>query len=1264
MKRSSNKTSFEFEANKYPLDSGLKLIEASAGTGKTFALAHLVLRLLTEKEIPIEKILVVTFTEAAATELKSRISQRIENALTGLEATKNNSDFEDYDAVLTEWLKGNIQSKETAYKWTGLLLESQNRLDSADITTIHGFCKRTLNREAIDSFSSMSPKLEKNNIDLISEVIHDYWQKQILTLPKKHLRGLKDAGITIGNLTDTTMRLDNDPSIILNNSLPTFSKNLDVYLNHIIAEYWSDFVSYWEEYGKDLEDHLRNQAKEWRTMGIKDTKPFSPKPTKNRYEIINDWLKVVKSTNHIKNTGEHLAYEDIRKQKHLGNYFHPAVYCEVSKRCGKENAAPLIPKLQEAIAKLWDGPAEQTWYHALIWAKKELNNRRQKKGTISFGGLLKTLDPLISADDTNKNQQIKSARLIEKLRIRYQVALIDEFQDTDPLQWRLIREIFYKVPQHLLIMVGDPKQSIYRFRGGDLSTYLQAREEVDRIDELRNNYRTSPSLMFCLNTFMSPGLKRTGLQVPTLIPCKNARNNKSAEAQFPLKLLTVSSTSSENKFDIAVSKGELEKIVPIAVTNEVIRLLKDHTRRIKPSDICVIVSRHEQAASIRDVLATRQIPSCLVSQGDVLKSDSARILQRFLDCLANPSDSKMLRLLACSALLQWDIEKVKLAEQSGELTQLALRFNNWSRRLAKLGLMGCLSELLEGHKVADLAKRGRILNDLQQCTQLVQETIHQNSFDARSAARWLRQERMKPIGDVKDERMPHNENAESAINIITVHRSKGLEYRIVICPYLWQAPTKVTSPIWRSGGQEWVVSINDKWGSGKMFAEEAKKASYEEAERLAYVAMTRAKDQLIILWAKGLKQEGNPLSYFLFGELTSNLSSLDSNKEAMIKWFNTNQVKIKIDDAVTNQLLSFDSPKRDLKGLKLGPVPNRDLDITWGRSSYSSLISKNLSRRNQLTDLIGIEEEKESDEQELESFMTTITTKLSKRPNNQWSIQGPLGDFPRGAVAGDCLHKILEKIDFQNPLSTPLSKLVIQKELTKAAIGLEFCESVEEGLDNLLNISLGGPLGKLKLRELNQKRRIHELSFDMPLAHTGKAIKPRDLAAVFRKEPTELFGSEYPESLLDLDIYTKGFLTGSIDLVFTDHEDINNAKWWVVDWKSNWLGSYVDGKNKQTICGPIHYDNRAMKKQMILHHYPLQAHLYLVALNRFLKWRLPNYKPIDHLGGYIYIFLRGIPNDKDLSPRDQNQTTPGLFIQSAPIKRLEALSNLLEEGGA
>jgi exodeoxyribonuclease V beta subunit len=279
-----------------------------------------------------------------------------------------------------------------------------------------------------------------------------------------------------------------------------------------------------------------------------------------------------------------------------------------------------------------------------------------------------------------------------------------------------------------------------------------------------------------------------------------------------------------------------------------------------------------------------------------------------------------------------------------------------------------------------------------------------------------------------------------------------------------------------------------------------------------------------------------------------------------------------------------------------------------------------------------------------------------------WPEQGPLAAFPRGAAAGDCLHRILERLDLTTPLEGSAATELVARELRRAALEREAAASLLEGLERMRTTPFGGPLAGLRLADLPAQRRLHEMNFDLTL----QRVRAADLAAAFAAHPGGLFGADYAAALAGLPIDSSGFLTGSIDLVFRADPGPagGDGRWWVADWKSNWLGRR-DGDGRPLACGPRHYGQEAMAALMAASHYPLQAHLYLVALHRYLGWRLKDYDPERHLGGYAYVFLRGTPGPEAASALPG--AVPGMVVERPPLGRILALDRALDRslaGGA
>ncbi len=1281
----------ELAANGFPLDPGVHLIEASAGTGKTFTLAHLVLRLVGERQLSLRSLLVVTFTKAAAAELRDRIGRRLQQVQQLLQ-TPDPAGHEGLDQELKDWL-GTIPLEDHERLRAQLLLALEE-LDAADITTIHGFCHRSLQRQALEAGLAPEVELEDDGALLQEQVVHDYWQQQVLPLPAHALRGLISRGVEIKGLQTLLATLEGDPTLASPDLPPGWDPEQPLppqWLDQWETD-WLRFQALWEQEGENLEQALRAAAAERKQAGIKSKGPYRPSPRLNRAQLLSAWLQAQPCPG---------SYVELLEDKTswIPDYFHPGPISQAAAALAGPGLRLPQPRLLAAAAALVDAPAEAVLSHFCHWARAELARRRQRRGRMSYGDLLSSLDP--GADGTQR------PTLIEALSQRYEAALIDEFQDTDPLQWRILQRVFASGdarPRQLLVLVGDPKQAIYRFRGGDLDTYRAASRTAAASHRLMRNFRSSPSLLEALNRLMAPGLPRSALPVP---PLRAARPDGGEPlilpaGQHPLQLLWLGDDRAAGK--APPSRSELESRTGDRVAALVLDLLLsgwrmgegELSRPLQPSDLCLLVDRHQQAEDLREALERRGLPSRLLSQGDVFAGEGAALLQRLLDALAEPGSGARLRLLAASPLMGWSPRQLAAAG-SQEWDRLSGQLARLAERLPSDGLLATLGQMLRSEELAQLSLQGRWLADLQQCAELVQERLHQQRLGAAASADWLRRRRLHPPETVPENQLPHSDAVTSAVGVVTVHRSKGLEFPVVICPYFWQGVSSASRRGSRHTGRRWTpehasgpqldVHLDQRWGPGQVAAEQEQAALAAERERLAYVALTRARDLLVLGFGPALGQESNPLIPWLFSEHPlPPLGPKDDEDDIYTsrsdqEWLDHLDSEIQ-QRALPITLISGDPSQpnsvrwqapAEAGDLGTGPVPRWPLLSGWGRSSYSSWTQ---GAHGEPLAPEAIEEGRETDgidraaaDADDPDPQATGPVSPEHGPDAWGPRSGPLAMFPRGAAAGDCLHRILERIDHRQPGDDPLHQHLVERELERAGLDLEHVPATLKFLEQLRHTPMGGALGNVCLAQLNPRRQLREMTFDLPLTlgaetSTGRAlVRAQGLSEVFSRHPEGCFGGAYAQRLAELNVASRGFLTGSIDLVFTAPGPDGRERWWVADWKSNWLGQR-DPQGQPLACGPLDYGRAEMAALMESHHYPLQAHLYLVALHRYLGWRLPGYKPQRDLGGFLYVFLRGVPGA--VSPPSglamAEQSVPGMFVEPAPLDRLLALDDLLREG--
>jgi len=1220
-----------FEPNAMPLSPGIRLLEASAGTGKTFALAHLVLRLVSEgpRPLAIEQLLVVTFTDAAAAELRDRIARRLQDALTQLEAAAGQPNPGDpappvdLDQPLAAWLAA--QGPDPSPLLRGRLLLALEQLDRADITTIHGFCRRTLQRQALEAGLGPAVSLETGAAERRGQIVHDYWQQQVLPLPAEQLAGLLSRGIEPERLASVLQNLDGDPALELDPLPEGIARDAPLAAQlqaHWLAG-WQRFEQLWHRDAEALEHNLAASAGIAKANGH-SYKPYRLKPKPDKLDAVTGWLAGLEGAP---------SYAELLERKELREYFHPGPVQKLECAAHREDARLPQAELLEAIAALVDGPAELLLLHFAHWGRMELARRRERSGEMGYGQLLELLDPGEQADTP----------LLRAVAGRYRAALIDEFQDTDPIQWRILQGAFGgDPPRHLLVMVGDPKQAIYRFRGGELATYRQAAAQAEARFDLVENRRSSEGLIAGLNALMRPGLVGSDLEVPEVLCRARGEQLTLAAGEAPLQLLALEPAQLESQV-AAFCQGLLERQL---------QLVKGESRRpLEPADLCLLVNTHREAEALRVALERRGLPSRLMNQGDVFASEGALALQRLLDALAAAGDPGRLRLLAASSLLGWSAEGIRSAPPAA-WDQLADNLARLAERLPQQGLTAVVGQLLGSEALARLALRGRALADLQQAAELVQEQMHRQELNTAATADWLRNLRLQEERDVPDAHRCRSDAAESAIAVVTIHRSKGLEYPVVICPNLWsgERATRGGSASlgrrWRPPGSRrprFDLHLNPHWGTGREAAEQHAEAERQEAERKAYVACTRARQLLVLGWPGADEAKpGNPLSPWLVDQATA-----DGLRELPLQH---------VDPTTHSPARERWRPGPPCGDLKLGPTPARSLDTLWGRASYSAwthgaaALPPEARDEGRDSDALSRDGDDTGDEAADEEGGGADPARAA------WPALGPLARFPRGATPGDALHRMLEQISYPALAAGALepARAVVLRELDRAGLAADLADSVLTALQQLVLTPLGSPLGPLRLADLEPGSWLSEMAFDLPLA-TGRErlVRSSGLAEVFRLHDGGRFGSGYGRQLQALGVASRGFLTGSIDLVFRCGE-----RWWVADWKSNFLGQR-DGSGSVLSCGPSDYSAAAMAQLMASNHYPLQAHLYLVALHRYLRWRLPGYAPDRHLGGYAYVFLRGVPGPMAAKPGDD---VPGVLVERPPLARLLALDALLREG--
>jgi exodeoxyribonuclease V beta subunit len=704
-------------------------------------------------------------------------------------------------------------------------------------------------------------------------------------------------------------------------------------------------------------------------------------------------------------------------------------------------------------------------------------------------------------------------------------------------------------------------------------------------------------------------------------------------------------------------------------------------RPARPGDMAVLTRRNVEALAVQAELADAGVPAVISGAASVFGTQAARDWLVLLDALAEPGHPGRTAALALTAFVGWDAPRLAAAEEA-ERERLAQTVRDWSQVLLTRGV-GALTEALVADGLTERAMAGggeRVLTDLRHVAEAMQQvSVAEHPGVVRLAA-WLRRRLAEAGADYAEERSRRLETDRDAVQVLTVHASKGLEFPIVYVPFAWDRyePDEPAVLRFHDGGGRRIVHVG---GSASEHYEHARRRhrSEERGEdlRLLYVALTRARSQVVIWWAPSRISAGGPLTRVLLGDHAPSEQPPD-------------RVSVPEDEAVARRLgdratasggtISVERVEAApaiapwAGPVERGPDPGalavapwrRRLDLTWRRLSYSALTAQAHVAATATGAMSSSEPEVSGVVDEPISPPTTVESAGSTEPVDPTDPGDlpaadrscPLGDLPSGAAFGTLVHDVLERLD---PAATtreslPDTVLALARRRAGGQLSAGRLDVLADGLAQALSTPLGPLADGLRLRDVAARDRLCELEFELPLAggdrSAGSARPARlsDVATLLRRHlgPGDVLAG-YPDRLDALadESLLRGYLTGSIDAVLRVGPP-QRSRYLVVDYKTNRLAP-VDQPLRVW-----HYRPQALAEAMLAAHYPLQLVLYLVALHRFLRWRQPGYDPQVHLGGGLYLFLRGMCSTTD---------PDGVLAWRPPASLVVELSALLDGGG-
>lgn len=1203
-----------------PIHKGITRLEASAGTGKTFALAGLFLRLLLEFNVPATKILVVTYTKAATAELRDRIRRRLREAQLAFHGRPTD------DALLRSLLSR--VNPGDALPSLNLALEL---IDEISIDTIHAFCQRTLQEQAFESGVLFDMELVPDQDDLMQELAADYFRAQIYPLDPPLAAAALAKGITPDTLARMLKQFVPYPDLRLEPSQPGPTP---------------------EAIARDMRARLIDLAAIVPSLAaapqsIVDFFLASPRWTTGAHhkpECIRDALEKIHAV--LQPDAASISMWD-------GIGFFSAAGIDAGTG-SQGKIKKQRPKLEPPLLAICDSLEQQASALAqahqlafLRWASQEMRVRKEQAKQQSYDDLIGGLATALRGGSGDA--------LARAVRDKYQAALIDEFQDTDPQQWEIFHRVFGQGRDRWLFLIGDPKQAIYGFRGADVSTYVRAAGSADHKHDLDTNYRSESGLVRAINTVFTWAGKQTvflenGISFEEVKPA-----GKADEAPFtldgkhppPLQVWCWKPAKSP------VGIREAFEQLPVSVAAEISRLLSNPSCRLKdrlrPRDIAVLVESHRQGGSIKEALHALGIPAVELATSSVLATDEARELHWILAGILEPGRENAVKSALTTNALGWTADRLLEETADQEKWQHALqRFAGYRESWMRDGFFAMFSRLLRDEKIIEnllrFADGERRITNLLHLAELLESAAKDRHMAPAQLLQWIEARRLD-ADTAPEEYQLRLESDEDAVRIVTIHASKGLEYPVVFCPFLQKDAG--LKPIKQNGTTviSEVIQYHDAgsyqrvWDLGLPPApdgrQRAKRENLAEKMRLLYVALTRAQHRCYLVSAAYHQKNSTPLAWLLQTNKSGAgdpVQALDDNKPEAGEWKSlwnaiaaaavnprTGQSPIAVDDLPTEagQAWIPDSLQTDTGGPR--SCQRTGIHPSWYLSSFSQLSSRILSKQAVL----------ETDEPGHDEPPAVMDLSTESGP-----VDPPSGIFalPGGARTGECLHQILERFDFGSPTASPANAGLVSA--TMEAYGF-FDDShraaVSDMLDRLRMTSLDRDNPDFTLSRIPAGHRLAELEFHLPAAACDGA---RLIHAI--RNPASAGQSATVRSSSPAQCHS--FLKGFIDLVLK-FED----RFYVLDWKSNRLGNRIED-----------YHETAMEQAIAESFYDLQYHLYTLALDKYLRLRLPDYDFEKHYGGVRYVFLRGVTPER-----------PELAIHRTRPTRstMEELARILAAGG-
>ncbi|MFK3918389.1 exodeoxyribonuclease V subunit beta [Pseudomonas fulva] len=1197
----------------FPLH-GSQLIEASAGTGKTFTISALYLRLILghggeqgfERELLPPQILVVTFTDAATKELRERIRTRLAEA-----ARFFRGELEAVDPLLAQlrddypqhaWASSAARL-ETAVQW----------MDEAAVSTIHGWCQRMLREHAFDSGSLFTQTLETDHSELLGQVVRDYWRRFCYGMQSQALTWVRSHWVSPAALLPRIRPLFGrvraahqgpEPEALILEALQARDEQL--------ARLKGPWAVWVQELRQLCHDAVAAKQVDGRKMQARYFEPW--------FDKLSQWCN-----------------DEQCVELDLGTGFTrltPAGLAEAWK-VGEPPAHPALDAMQtlqqdlQALAS----PDAALLEHAASWVSAQFEVEKRRRAEMGFDDMLLRLQQALYSE--------AGERLAGLIREQFPVAMIDEFQDTDPIQYGIFERIYRISENHGdtgLFMIGDPKQAIYAFRGADIYTYLAARRATQgRLHSLDTNYRSSEGMVAAVNQVFQQAEARPSGRGAFLF--READDN-------PLPFVAVRAQGRSEQLmlqgqpcaalqcwqlpsDEPVSMGVYRQQMATSCASHIVGLLNasqhgtagfahanGHLRPCLPSDIAILVRDGHEAQRIRAELAARGVRSVYLSDKDsVFAAQEAHDLLAWLKACAEPDSERLLKAALASLTLDLSLPALDRLNQDERVWESwVMRFRAYRDTWQRQGVLPMLRQLLHDFELPrTLIRRTdgeRVLTNLLHLAELLQQAA--GELDGEQALIRHLADHLASSGQAGEEQILRLESDEQLVKVVTIHKSKGLEYPLVYLPFICSS-----KPV---DGSRLPLAWHDSQGNAHLtLTPDATQVERADDERLAedlrllYVALTRAQHAcwLGVADLKRGNHKRSSLHRSALGYLLGGGAELADSKQ-LTGWLQAladTSAHITCPGLPEADRALYHTPQLQHQ-LVPARMPRRAAAEQWWIASYSALRIGEQA--------LGVDS---SLAQQLLDDEPVDTQVLREVPADS----GDIHRFPRGPNPGTFLHGLLEwagREGFAQVHDNPqaLARTVGQRCNRRGWEG--WIPTLTQWLTGLLDTPM--PVAQNGLTVTLSQLTRYQVEMEFWFASHQVDAQQLDRLVAHYTHPGLLRPAAQPTLL-------NGMFKGFIDLAFE-----LEGRYYVTDYKSNWLGPDIQA-----------YDPAAMQRAILEHRYDLQYVLYLLALHRQLRARLADYDYDLHVGGALFIFLRGA-----------NSSGHGIYHAKPPRELIETLDAL------